>query len=121
MFYAAMQRLMGVNAHRILVHQLAAEKSRGHNQRSSEQRKVRAPRENIRSRIGVAQQPIERGQRQYHDGKNGMAPGGYEAASSRYQEQINQTDAAGNPATKCADTGQPQPSAITDLTESHQT
>lgn len=114
-FYAAMQRLMGVNAYRILVHQLAAENSRGHNQRSSEQRKVWAPRENMRNRIGVTQQPIERGQRQHHDGKNGMAPGGDEAANSCYQEQIDQADAAGNPATKCANAGQPQPGTCPEL------
>src|SRR5690625_2362165 len=96
-FYAAMQRLMGVNAYRILVHQLAAENSRGHNQRSSEQRKVWAPRENMRNRIGVTQQPIERGQRQHHDGKNGMAPGGDEAANScRSEEHTSELQSRGH-------------------------
>src|SRR5690625_4094723 len=44
-----------------------------------------------------------------------MAPGGDEAANSCYQEQIDQADAAGNPATKCANAGQPEPGTCPEL------
>lgn len=107
-FHALGQRLFGIDAHRILINQMSPQQGAGADQSSGQQRQISPPRQDMGGGIRVAQQPVERGQRQHHHSQYGVAPSGDQSANALYQHQVNQPDHAGHPAATGAHTREPQ-------------
>ena len=100
--------LLGVHAHRVFVHQLAAQDTGGRDQHGSEQRDVQTPRQNIRSRLAEAQQPVKGGEGEQHDRDDRVAPCGDETADASHGDKVDQPGKSGNPTAQRADAGKPQ-------------
>ena len=95
----------------VFVHQTPAQVSRQTDQRGSQQRQIQPPTLHALLRAGVAQQPVQRSQRQHHYGDDGVAPGGDLAPDAADREQVDQSRHAGDPAAEGADACQPETGA----------
>lgn len=109
-----------VHAHRMLIHQLRAQKSGDSNQQRADARQIETPW--LYRRIGgvaQAQQPVQRRQRQQHDSQCSMTPAGDQSADTADQQHVEQTGSAGYDTTGGANAGQPQTAACPEVIASH--
>lgn len=101
---------LNFNPNRMSINHLSAQNTGDGNQRCCQQREIQAPR--IKATFVIkAQEPVERAQRQCHDGQQRMTPGDDEAANAGDENQITQACKASQPTTQAANSRQPQTGA----------
>lgn len=120
MFFTLLHRDLNIHPHRAFVNQLAAEIAGDGDQQCGQPRDIHAPGPDLGFGIIHPQQPVERRQRQQHDGEHRVAPGGNQAADAGYRNQVDQSDEAGNPTTKSAHAREPQTGSGPEKVVAHQ-
>ena len=108
----SMANTSGLNMHSdgVTINHLSAQHAGDANQCRRQQRDIQTP--EIKTVCVIkAQQPVERCQRQRHDGHQRMAPGDDQIAYARHQYQIGQACQSRQPAAQAAQARQPQAGA----------
>src|SRR5690554_2729040 len=103
-----LRRFLVLPADRMVVHQLTAEIAGQGYGRAAHQGQEQAPGQDGGLRLIDAQQPVEGRQRHQHHRQDGMAPGGDQPADAGDDQQIQQADAARQPAADHTDPDQPE-------------
>lgn len=102
-----LQHVVDINPNRVFVNQPAAEIAGNGDQQATEQRQIKPLRHDVSGSVRQSQQPVEGSQRQQHHCQHGVTPAGDQASNLANQQQIHQPGGAGQPATNCAYSGQP--------------
>lgn len=97
----------GINPHALVVNHLSSQKTGESYQHCCQQRDMQTPRV-VATFTAIAQQPVERGQCQRHDGQQCMNPGNEQGTNTRHKYQVNQAGKRCQPATQTAQASQPQ-------------
>ncbi len=97
----------GMNSDAMSINQLPAQHAGNGNQRSRQQRNIQIPRIEA-AFVMKAQCPIERSQRQRHDGQQRMDPCDRQISDARNEHQVDEARQPGKPAAETAKTRQPQ-------------
>lgn len=100
----------GVNPNRVFINQLSSKKAGHRNQGGGQGREIQTPGKNDAFCALDAKQPIERCQREQHDREYGMTPGTDQATNPLYENQIQQSNQTGEPASERPNTGEPEAS-----------
>lgn len=103
-----LRRFVGIDPDGVLIHELATQKTGDADQRRRQQRCERTPGQDGSSGVAQAQQPVERSQREQHDGDYGVRPGRDEAPYASDGDQVHQAGQPGNPPPESPNAGQPE-------------